>query len=219
MMFQGDYQALFAKVKSHLNDGGSCHDFDHTLRVMHNAELLLASHPQADAQTVMLAALLHDIARPEEDKSRGRKCHAAAGAAMVPEWLAECKFPEELFAPVAAAVRTHRFRDKNEPETLEADLVFDADKLDSLGAVGIGRAFLFAGHFNARLHNTETEALNSESYSREDTAYREYLVKLRYLPRRMRTACGRKMAIERAAFMTAFFERMDLEINSGDKLL
>ena len=183
---------------------------------MHNAQLLLKHCPDADKETVILAALLHDIARPEEDASCGRKCHARLGAEKVPALLKQCGFPENLYIPVASAVKTHRFRDKNEPETVEADIVFDADKLDSLGAVGVGRAFLFAGHLNARLHNSETEALNSESYSREDTAYREYLVKLRYLPRRMRTVAGRKIAIERAAFMTAFFERMDSEITQGD---
>ena len=214
--FHGDFEKLSALVKAHLNSGGSCHDFDHTLRVMHNAQLLLPSFPDADSETVMLATLLHDIARPEEDASCGKKCHAKLGAEKVPALLAECGFPETLFAPVAAAVKTHRYRDKNEPETIEADIVFDADKLDSLGAVGLGRAFLFAGHLNARLHNSETEALNSESYSREDTAYREYLVKLRYLPRRMRTAAGRKIAVGRAAFMAAFFERMDQEINQGE---
>ena len=132
---------------------------------------------------------------------------------MVPELLREFGFPESLASPVVAAVRSHRFRGKDQPESLEADIVFDADKLDSLGAVGVGRAFLFAGRVNARLHNTEAEALAAESYSRNDTAYREFLVKLRYLPRRMRSAAGRKIAVERAAFMTAFFERLDAEIN------
>ena len=105
---------------------------------------------------------------------------------------------------------------EDEPESLEADIIFDADKLDSLGAVGIGRAFIFAGHENARLHNTEDEALNSEAYSKEDTAYREYLVKLRYLPRRMRSAAGRKLAVEKAAFMADFFERLNSEIYNGE---
>ena len=216
MIFHGDFDRLTELVKTHLNSAGSCHDFDHTLRVMHNAELLLNHYPEADREIVMLGALLHDIARPEEDASCGRQCHARLGAAKVPALLKECNFPETLFAPVSAAVKTHRFRDKNEPETIEADIVFDADKLDSLGAVGLGRAFLFAGRLNARVHNRETEALNSESYSREETAYREYLVKLRYLPRRMRTAAGRKIAVGRAAFMTEFFERMDQEINHGE---
>ncbi|MBE6400022.1 MAG: HD domain-containing protein [Lentisphaerae bacterium] len=216
MTFHGDIDRLTELVKTHLNSGGSCHDFDHTLRVMHNAGLLLNHYPQADREIVMLSALLHDIARPEEDASSGRKCHAILGAEKVPVLLQKCSFPETLSAPVAAAVKSHRYRGKNEPETIEADIVFDADKLDSLGAVGLGRAFLFAGRLNARVHNTETEALNSESYTREDTAYREYLVKLRYLPRRMRTAAGRKIAVGRAAFMTAFFERMEQEINHGE---
>ena len=130
--------------------------------------------------------------------------------------MTECGYPAELANSVAQAVRTHRFRGKDEPDSIEADIVFDADKLDSLGAVGIGRAFLFAGHENARLHNTEEEAVNSAAYSKEDTAYREYLVKLRYLPRRMRSAAGRKIAVERAAFMTAFFEQLNEEVNFGD---
>ena len=209
MNFHGNYPQLFELVREKLQNSGSCHDFDHTLRVINNADILLKSHPQADGETVRLAALLHDIARPEEDKSRGKVCHARRGAEIAPELLRQTGFPEEIIPAVSDAIRTHRFRDKNEPQTLEADIVFDADKLDSLGAAGIGRAFLFAGHENARLHNTEEEALASEAYSKNDTAYREYLVKLRYLPRRMRSAAGRKRAVERAAFMEEFFERLN----------
>ncbi|MBR7131708.1 MAG: HD domain-containing protein [Lentisphaeria bacterium] len=211
MDFHGDYQAVYRLTGDKLLNSGSCHDFDHTLRVMKNAEMLLTYHPDADREIVMLAALLHDIARPEEDASKGKRCHAMLAYEMVPGILKDAGFPEHIARKVALAVKTHRFRGKNEPESLEADLVFDADKLDSLGAVGIGRAFLFAGHENARLHNTQSEALNSPAYSREDTAYREFLVKLRYLPRRMRSAAGRKIAVERAAFMTAFFEQLNLE--------
>ena len=205
-------------TETKLRDSGSCHDFDHTLRVMHNARLLLHSCPEADAEVVMLAALLHDIARPEEERSKGSRCHAGLGAKMIPELLRQTGFPAATAERVAEAVRTHRFRGREEPGSIEADIVYDADKLDSLGAVGIGRAFLFAGRENARLHNTEAEAMAAAPYSRDDTAYREYLVKLRYLPRRMRSAAGRKLAVERAAFMTAFFERLDRETDNGDSL-
>ena len=215
MKFHGNFQSLYHAVKEKLASSGSCHDFDHTLRVMQNAKSLLDSFPEADEEIVMLAALLHDIARPEEDKSRGRECHARLGAKIAPAMLIDAGFPENTAAAAAEAIRTHRYRGKDEPATIEADIVFDADKLDSLGAVGIGRAFLFAGHENARLHNTEEEALASEAYSKEDTAFREYLIKLRYLPRRMRTAAGRKLAVERAAFMADFFEKLDLETNIG----
>ena len=213
MEYHGNYPDLYGKVRNKLTNSGSCHDFDHTLRVMHNAKQLLKNIPQADVETVMLAALLHDIARPEEEQSRGSLCHAKLGAQQIPGLMAECGFPAELAQKVSEAVRSHRFRGKDEPSTLEAEIVFDADKLDSLGAVGIGRAFLFAGHENARLHNTAEVALASEAYSKEDTAYREYLVKLRYLPRKMRTEAGRKAAVERAAFMAEFFEKLDTEIN------
>ncbi|MBO5668493.1 MAG: HD domain-containing protein [Lentisphaeria bacterium] len=212
MDFHGNYPGLLDAVKEKLSVSGSCHDFDHTLRVMNNAEILLKYYPQADRETVMLAALLHDIARPEEEAGRGKCCHAELGAQAVPGLLAAYCFPAKLAQAVSAAVRTHRFRDKNEPESLEADIVFDADKLDSLGAVGIGRAFLFAGRENARLHNLPEEALAADAYSKEDTAYREYLVKLQYLPRRMRTSAGRKLAVARAAFMADFFEQLDQEV-------
>ena len=212
MEYHGNYENLYAYVKARLSTSGSCHDFDHTLRVMANAEALLKFHPEADKEVVMLAALLHDIARPEESAGKGLVCHAKTGAQLLIPLMRQNGFPENLTTAVSEAVRTHRFRSNDEPSSLEADLVFDADKLDSLGAVGIGRAFLFAGHENARLHNTEDEAINSKAYSKEDTAYREYLVKLRYIPRRMRSAAGRKMAVEKAAFMADFFEQLNKEV-------
>jgi uncharacterized protein len=67
---------------------------------------------------------------------------------------------------------------KNIPETIEAKVLFDADKLDSIGRCGIGRAFLFAGEVGATLHNPDITPEESESYSKNDTCYREYRVKL-----------------------------------------
>ncbi len=198
-------------VAGRFASAASCHDLDHTMRVTANALMLCRDLPEADACIVHMAALLHDVARGEEDRRRGEVDHAVLGAAMVPEILRAFDLPGDTVAKVAAAVRTHRYRNSDRPESLEAKIVFDADKLDSLGAVGIGRAFLFAGHANARLHNDEKTALAASSYSREDTAYREYLVKLRKLPDTMLTCPGRAMARERAAFMDVFFERLNQE--------
>ncbi|MBQ8754403.1 MAG: HD domain-containing protein [Lentisphaeria bacterium] len=206
--------ALKEIVRRKLHNASGCHDFDHTMRVCRNAELLCAELPAADADIVRTAALLHDIARPEEIASKGTTCHAALGSEMVRELL-KGRFSEPFVNAVSDAVRTHRFRDGNRPATLEAEIVYDADKLDSLGAVGIGRAFLFAGRENARLHNTAEEALNSPAYSREDTAYREYLVKLQYLPQSMLTAPGKRLAAERAGFMHDFFEKLEKETGSS----
>ena len=125
----------------------------------------------------------------------------------------------EFLRHVADCVRTHRYRRRGDavPATPEAKVVFDADKLDAIGAVGIGRAFHFAGRIGARVHNTEAEATGSSSYSREDSAYREYLVKLRHLHEAMLTAEGRRLARGRHRFMETFFDRLCREVAGDDR--
>ena len=215
------FEELFSRVREaaerKLGAAAGCHDFDHTLRVLANAKMLASQLPEADAEIVSLAAMLHDIARPEELASQGKICHAAAGAKIAEKLLLDFGAPPETARAVAEAVRTHRYRGGETPRPLEARIVYDADKLDSLGAVGLGRAFLFAGHCGARLHNTEGEALNSPAYSREDTAYREYLVKLRKLPAAMLTVPGRAEGARRLRFMRRFFDRLDAEIRAAAK--
>lgn len=214
MNYSDVFDVLSGKVKTLLLDSGAGHDYDHTLRVMKNAELLLKEMPEADREIVRFAALLHDCARPEEHASKGQVCHARKGAEIAFELLKNENLPLAFCQAVAEVIRTHRYRDGIVPETPEGKIVFDADKLDSLGAVGLGRAFLFAGSCGARVHNTPEEALQSEAYSQEDTAYREYLVKLRYLPDAMLTPAGRALGAERLKFMETFFEQLDKEIYS-----
>lgn len=211
MEFDEAFRRLAGTVREKLERASGCHDFDHTLRVLRNAERLAKELPAADLRIVRLAALLHDFARPEEMAAKGKLCHAVLGAELVRPLLAEAGFEPETVDRVSQAVLTHRYRANRIPATLEAQIVYDADKLDSLGAVGIGRAFLFAGREHARLHNTREEALGSAEYSREDTAYREYLVKLSKLPGCMLTAPGRRIAGERAGFMHEFFDRLNSE--------
>ncbi|MBR2374387.1 MAG: HD domain-containing protein [Lentisphaeria bacterium] len=212
MKFKTAFESLSQKVRRLLLDSGAGHDYDHTLRVMKNCEKLLEEVPGADREIVIFAALLHDCARPEEHESKGKICHAVRGAELAGELLKNEGVPEEFAAAVVDAVRCHRYRDGILPQTPEGQVLFDADKLDSLGAVGLGRAFLFAGSCGARVHNTSEEALAGEAYSKEDTAYREYLVKLRHLPGTMLTLAGRRMGEERLKFMKLFFDRLDEEV-------
>lgn len=200
-------------VRRELCDAPGCHDFDHTERVLRNAEMLaeLELEPEDSRSflAVSLAAMLHDIARSEEMKSNGKICHAQAGYGKAIRFLRECGCDDEaLIQLVANAVKRHRYRGKDQPETLIDKILYDADKLDSIGAVGIGRAFHFAGRIGARLHNPASEAVAGEAYGREDSAYREYLVKLRNVPERMLTASGRNAATERAEFMHEFFRKL-----------
>ncbi len=211
------YDAVRSRAEEILGNAPGCHDFAHTLRVLKNAERILDGEPHSDFEglAVRLAALLHDIARPEEMESGGRICHAQQGGVKAPALLRELGCGDEaLIEAVGRAVARHRYRGKNAPQNLIEKIVYDADKLDSIGAVGVGRAFHFAGRIGAKLHNTAEAALNSRAYSEEDSAYREYLVKLRSVPERMLTVTGRELAKDRAAFMHEFFRRMNEECDS-----
>lgn len=188
------------------------HDWGHTQRV-----LALCRHLGAveggDPFVLEAAALLHDIGREAQDRSRGKICHAQHGARLAAGILRRHGVAQEDADRIIRCVRTHRFRGKHEPDSLEARILYDADKLDSIGAVGIGRAFLFAGEVGATLHVTSAEGGLGETYSREDTAWREYQVKLCRIRDRMLTAEGRRLAGERHRFMEEFFTRLDREVD------
>jgi len=186
------------------------HDWDHTERVMRLSRRI-GRKEGADLGILELAALLHDIGREAEDRSRGRICHGRSGAALAREMLERHGCDAATVRAVVHCIRTHRFRRGGQPRTLEARVLFDADKLDSIGAVGIGRAFQFAGEVGARLHDKAIDVCKTRPYTREDTAYREYLVKLSHVRDRMTTREGRRMAAERHRFMAAFFARLNKE--------
>jgi len=216
------FQRLFPRLpetaRGILEESEHGHGWDHTLRVWHNARHL-AEVEEADRAVAEYAAILHDIGRPEETADRGATCHAAAGARRVPAILRGLGITDDAFIEhVTACVRSHRYRgrQRNPPVSLEAKIVYDADKLDSIGAIGIGRAFHFAGHIGARVHNTREEAEGSPAYSRNDSAYREFLVKLRNVHDSMLTGEGKRMAEERHRFMVEFFNRLAREADGEE---
>jgi uncharacterized protein len=126
--------------------------------------------------------------------------------------VADLPLTEAQKVNVVHCVRAHRFRKEPRPETIEAQVLFDADKLDAIGAVGVARAYQFAGEVGARLHNPNHDLSNTLAYSREDTGYREYKVKLRHIRDRMLTDTGRRVAEGRHCFMVQFFERFLEEV-------
>ena len=190
------------------------HDWDHTERVI-KLSLRIGRKERADLGILELAAVLHDIGREEEDRSHGRVCHGRSGAARAREILVRRGCDPATVKAVVHCIRTHRFRRGGAPRTLEARVLFDADKLDSIGAVGVGRAFLFAGEIGARLHDRTIDVRKTEPYTREDTAYREYLVKLSRVRDRMTTEEGRRIASGRHRFMAAFFARLNKETDGA----
>lgn len=201
------------RIAEQFRDGeGGCHGPDHTMRV-HRTALHIGRLMGARLDVLSAAALLHDIGRPYEKKEKGRICHAEKGAELAREILQDLDFSPVQIKEIVHCIETHRYRGDKAPKSLEARILFDADKLDSIGAIGIGRAFLFAGQVGAKLHNSDSDIVGSLSYSTEDTAYREFKVKLSKVKDRLLTPEGRRLAEERHAFMESFFQRLEREIN------
>lgn len=193
------------------------HDFDHVLRVVHMAGRL-AQMEGADAEVVRTAALLHDISRLEDSallmQADPQTDHAVLAARAVRKILAG--EPPEFIDAVAHAIESHRFRNDIEPQTLEAKVLFDADKLDSIGAIGVARAFAYAGTLGNSLWGDIAEGYAPIAKDRTHTPRHEYEMKLKLLKDRLYTASGRRIAEERHAFMVAFFDQMAAEIQ-GDR--
>lgn len=195
-----------AFAKRNLTDARGSHAWDHTLRV-HNLCMHIGRAEGADLEVLEIAAYLHDMARPLQDQSRGTVCHAKKGAEMARALLEDYPIPEDRKANVIHCILSHRFRGNRPPETLEARVLFDADKLDSIGAIGVARAFQFAGEVGAKLHNPSIDPEDTLEYTEEDTGYREFKLKLSKIKEHMLTAEGHRVAGDRHSFMEGFFKR------------
>jgi len=186
-------------------DTDPTHDFDHIQRVVNLAHRI-ATEEGANLETVRVAALLHDIGRPDELEKHID--HAVISGREARKILAES--PADFVDSVIHAIEAHRFRNNIEPQTLEAKVLFDADKLDAIGAIGIGRAFAYAGTHGSRL--TGEQPGDTPPDSPDYTPYHEYWYKLRHIKDRLYTDTGQRIAQERHAFMVAFFKRLDQEV-------
>lgn len=194
-------------------NGGSSHDFDHIRRVTALAERIALAEG-ADLAVVRTAALLHDVA-----ESRGRADHHLTSAAQARAILHDQ--PADFVAAVAHAIAAHRFRAAPDPATLEAQVVFDADKLDITGAIGVARAFAYAGERGNALWNTPWRAIahaggdavgQPAALGAAYTPSHEFVFKLDRIGERLYTATARAIAREREAFIRAFFDRLDAEV-------
>jgi len=182
------------------------HNWDHTERV-YKLSMHIGKIEGADLDVLAIAAFLHDIGRAVQDLAKGKICHAEEGARIASRVLADYDILKDKKDNIIHSVLCHRFRNSHEPQTIEAKVLFDADKLDAIGAVGIARDFLFAGEIGAVLHNPHANPDDTLPYTKDDTGYREYCVKLSKIHKKMLTEEGKRMAQGRHAFMVAFFER------------
>ncbi|MFC1895787.1 HD domain-containing protein [Thermodesulfobacteriota bacterium] len=199
-------ESIREKARSLFDGSRVCHDWDHTERVCRLCELI-GPFEGADMEVLRIAAYLHDVGRAYQDASDGTICHAEKGAEIAEKILAPFPLSQDRKANIVHCIRSHRFRGSCNPRTPEARVLFDADKLDAIGAVGVARAFLFAGELGAHLHVVDRRVEDTQAYTVEDTGYREYRLKLSKIKDRILTDQGRRLAKDRHAFMETFFAR------------
>lgn len=195
-------------VESLFAGEGSGHDWWHIRRVWQNA-LQIGKKEQADLMVVQLGALLHDIA--------DWKFHHGdeeAGPKAAQEWLRSHNAPQELINKVCQIVREVTFKGAGvdtTPSTLEGKVVQDADRLDAIGAIGIGRAFAYGGHKGREMyHPNQAPQLHAsfEEYKKNQApTLNHFYEKLFLLKDRINTVAGQEMAQERHQYMQQFVQQ------------
>jgi uncharacterized protein len=171
----------------------------------------------ADLDILQAAALLHDAAGAvplSGGRGEGRATHEQASAEFADGVLKELGWESARIDAVTHCIRAHRFRSAESPESLEAKILYDADKLDVLGAFGIARTIGFAIQAGQPIYEEPSqhfratgEAVEGERHS----AYHEYLFKLRHVADRLHTQEARDIAQARVALLDGFFQGLDRE--------
>ncbi len=196
-----------------LND--PVHGYDHIVRVYRLAGRL-AQAEGADLEIVRAAALLHDAEGPLTGDSRAE--HHLTSAEFARQVLEAESWPEDRIAAVQHCIRAHRFRDDREqPQTIEARVLFDADKLDAIGAIGALRAIAYAVLDQQHLFTEPSErflATGEKEENEAHTPYHEHLFKLGKLKDRMFTKTGQAYAQARHDYLEGFFTRLHAEIRA-----
>lgn len=206
-------RALLVHLRRHAAPDAA-HDLAHLLRVLATARAIAAEEGAHDACVLTAAALLHDlVALPKNHPDRAQSSRLAAAAAT--EVLKGLGFPEARLGAVAHAIEAHSFTANIEPRTPEARALQDADRLDALGAIGLARCFAVSGALGRSLVEPEDPLAEHRPLDDGRWALDHVQVKLLRLPELMRTAAGRRIGAERAAFVEAFMRRMAAECEAG----
>ena len=194
------------------------HDFSHIERVFHMAQRL-ALVEGADLEIVSAAALLHDAegTTPGSDSRRDHHLRSAEFAAMI---LKQEGWEQDRIEAVQHCIRAHRYRDDREPpETIEAKVIFDADKLDVLGAIGAVRVVVYAALAGTPFYQEPSLQFmesGKEAPGEQHSAYHEYLFKLRNVEKRLYTLAARELARQRGRYLEEFFNQLIAEY-AGEK--
>jgi len=212
-MEQRQYSLLENYMKECMQD--SAHDQEHVYRVLYLA-LDLANYETNVNQEVLIAAcLLHDIGR-EKQFENPFLCHAQIGAEMAYEFCKANGFSSSDAQHIKDCISTHRYRSDNTPESMEAKILFDADKLDVTGAIGIARTLIYKGQVNEPLYNTDEKG-NVFTKDPNPSFMREYNFKLKDIYDKFYTQRAHQIASIRQKSAVSFYDNILSEIQSTYK--
>jgi len=198
--------------------GDASHDYDHIVRVMALADTI-QEREGGDLPTVWAAVAFHDIGQERERRHGGD--HALIGAEMAAALLANTPFPQQAIPAVQQAIRNHRMTGGVMPHSIEGRILYDADKIDCLGAIGVARLYCVTGRYNQKIYSALPEDIVEpvdplvvrQLRLRPDYSPSiEFQLLFGNLPERMTTATGKELAQERYDYMVRFFMRLRQEV-------
>ncbi len=193
----------------------SAHGKDHIYRVLYQALRIAKTEENIDYDVLITACLLHDVGRKEQFADP-KVCHAMVGAEKAYKFLIENGFDIEFAEKIRQCIQAHRYRESNQPQTLEAKILFDADKLDVVGAMGIARTLLYKGKVEEPLYSlSEDGSVSDGKGDKNPSFFQEYKYKLEGLYSKFYTKKATEIAKERQAVAADFYNSLYKEVQDS----
>ncbi len=197
------------EAKEYHRDMPPSHDWSHIERVL-NLGLKIGEKEGANSYVIKLSSLLHDIGRKKEMELKGKIDHAELSSEIAREILLKYNVNKSIVEQVSHCISSHRFRNSHKPETIEAKVLFDADKLDSIGAIGVAREYVWIGEIGGKIYSDKNYL--GTGYEKNHSGLTEYLFKLSKIKDKMQTKEGKRIAKIRNNIIVNYFENLKKEI-------
>ena len=193
-----------------LEDDDSAHDLTHIQRVVASAKKL-SQMEQARPAIVLPAAWLHDcVVVAKDHPERSKASTLAAGRAV--DFLQASGYEPQYLEDIHHAIQAHSFSAGLDPETVEAKVVQDSDRLDALGAIGIARCFMVGGNLGRALYQPDDPFCQNREPDDKTWTIDHFYLKLFTLPETMQTDAGKKEAERRVRLMKTYLDDLRNEI-------
>ncbi|MCS5990920.1 phosphohydrolase [Klebsiella variicola subsp. variicola] len=200
-------------ILTHHAQDDAAHDLSHFRRVWATATLLAAGEggrPTGTPHGLLFSCDIVSLPKNHPERSRSSMMAAEKTLAILQSSFAD--FPVERYAAVSHAIEAHSFSAAIPPRTLEAKIVQDADRLESLGAIGLARVFAVAGALNTILFDAEDPFADRRALDDRRYALDHFQCKLLRLPETMQTTRGKEMAQHNARFLVEFMAKLSAEL-------